>query len=88
MAGLVDGTLQIGRSDNGDVVGVSGVRELLADLPNKIRDILGIQVAVNPRRKGGREFVEIEVPTCRSPISRLSSFPSLIFGKIFGKTSI
>ncbi len=63
------GTLQIGRNDNGDVVGMSGVQKLLADLPNKIRDVLGIQVAVNLRRKGGREFIVIDVPAYTSPIS-------------------
>ena len=63
------GKLQIGRNDNGEVVGVSGVQKLLEDLPNKIRDVLGIQVAVNLRRKRVRECIEIEVPAYTSPIS-------------------
>ena len=57
MAGLVGGTLQIGRSDNGDVVGVSGVQKLLVNLPNKIRDVLGRSGRRQPttkRRSGGR----------------------------------
>ena len=40
------GTLFIGRNDSGDVVGVKDARKLLEDLPNKVRDILGIVVDV------------------------------------------
>ena len=48
------GVLQIGRDDAGVVVGVQDARKLLADLPNKIRDILGILVDVNLHEENGR----------------------------------
>ncbi len=41
------GVLVIGRNDKGTAVGVADARELLEDLPNKIRDVLGIMVDVN-----------------------------------------
>lgn len=36
------GLLVIGRNDKGDAVGVTNAKKLLEDLPNKIRDVLGI----------------------------------------------
>jgi ATP-dependent DNA helicase RecG len=36
------GALIIGRNDKGEPVGVSNGRKLLEDLPNNIRDVLGI----------------------------------------------
>jgi ATP-dependent DNA helicase RecG len=41
------GVLVIGRNDRGEPVGVADGSKLLADLPNKIRDLLGIMVDVN-----------------------------------------
>ena len=36
------GTLEIGKNDKGKTVGTANAAKLLKDLPNKIRDILGI----------------------------------------------
>ncbi|MDZ4740148.1 MAG: ATP-binding protein, partial [Alphaproteobacteria bacterium] len=41
------GVLVIGKNDKGVVVGVTDAEKLLVDLPNKVRDVLGIMVAVN-----------------------------------------
>ncbi|HLR17258.1 MAG TPA: ATP-binding protein [Alcanivoracaceae bacterium] len=38
------GTLLIGVDDNGQAVGVHNAAKLLEDLPNKVRDVLGIVV--------------------------------------------
>jgi len=38
------GKLEIGRNNKGEVVGLKDARKLLEDLPNKIRDLLGIIV--------------------------------------------
>lgn len=43
--------LVIGRNDKG--VGVPNAKKLLEDLPNKVRDVLGIMVAVNLVRSLG-----------------------------------
>lgn len=63
------GTLIIGRDDHGKVVGVSNAGKLLEDLPNKVRDVLGIMVAVNLRKQEGKELLEIRVEPYPSPIS-------------------
>jgi ATP-dependent DNA helicase RecG len=63
------GTLVLGRDDDGVVVGLPDARRLLEELPNKVRDVLGIMVDVNLRADGGREYLEIEVPAYPNPIS-------------------
>ena len=63
------GTLVIGRDDAGKVVGVGDARGLLEELPNKIRDTLGVVAQVNLRRRGGRDTVEVVTPAYPTPIS-------------------
>jgi ATP-dependent DNA helicase RecG len=63
------GTLVIGRNDRGVIVGVPDVRKLLMDLPNKIRDVLGIMADVRLVQKAGKEFIEIRVEPYPSPVS-------------------
>lgn len=63
------GVLIIGRNDHGETVGVVGASKLLEDLPNKIRDLLGIIVEVNLNREDSVELVEIHVPAYNNPIS-------------------
>lgn len=63
------GTLYIGKDDNGNVVHVTDYRKLLEDLPNKIRDLLGIIVEVNHHEEEGKHFLEIITPPYAVPIS-------------------
>jgi ATP-dependent DNA helicase RecG len=63
------GVLVIGRSDKGKLIGMADAARLLEELPNKIRDLLGIVVEVNLRGKGGKEYLEIVTPPYPSPIS-------------------
>ena len=63
------GTLVIGRNDKGKVVGVANATKLLEDLPNKIRDLLGIMVNVNLRCEGGKDVLEVVTPAYPAPIS-------------------
>lgn len=56
------GKIYIGCDDNGNVVGLQNARKLLEDIPNKIRDAMGIVVGVNLLEKDGKEFIEIDVP--------------------------
>lgn len=39
------------RKDNGDVCGTPGTKKLMEDIPNKVRDMLGILVDVNLKEK-------------------------------------
>jgi len=63
------GVLVIGRNDEGHVVGIFDAAKLLEDLPNKIRDLLGILVDVNLQHDGDRDYLEIVTPAYPSPIS-------------------
>jgi ATP-dependent DNA helicase RecG len=63
------GKLVIGRNDEGEVVGAKDAGKLLEDIPNKVRDVLGILVGVNLRGRSGKEFLEIVVDPYPSPVS-------------------
>lgn len=56
------GKIYIGCDDSGNVVGLSNPSKLLEDIPNKVRDAMGIIVGVNLRVKDGKEYIEIDVP--------------------------
>ena len=55
------GILYIGKDDKGHVVGVKNAKKLMEDIPNKVRDILGIIVDVNLLSDEGKEYLEIVV---------------------------
>src|SRR5690606_37021793 len=63
------GVLVIGRDDQGQVVGLKDARKLLEDIPNKVRDILGIMVDVNLHEDSGKDYLEIRVEAYPYPIS-------------------
>ncbi|MFZ2961077.1 MAG: ATP-binding protein, partial [Candidatus Ozemobacteraceae bacterium] len=63
------GILVIGKNDKGEVIGVPHSAKLMEDIPNKVRDILGMVVPVNLRRENGKEWLEIVVEPYPSPIS-------------------
>jgi len=63
------GKLYIGLNDNGKVAGLVNQNELMEQLPNKFRDILGVYTEVNLHRKDDKYFIEIIVPRYDVPIS-------------------
>jgi ATP-dependent DNA helicase RecG len=63
------GTLVIGRNDQGQAVGVANAARLLEEIPNKVRDVLGIMVDVNLLVEDGKDLLEIRVEPYPSPIS-------------------
>jgi ATP-dependent DNA helicase RecG len=68
------GTLVIGRNNRGDIVGLANAAKLLEDIPNKVRDILGIVVEVNLREESGKDYLEIVVEPYPCPISYKGEF--------------
>ncbi|MDL2263160.1 putative DNA binding domain-containing protein [Synergistaceae bacterium OttesenSCG-928-I11] len=62
------GSLYIGVDDSGKPIGLRNGRKLLEDLPNKIRDALGITVNVD-LHEGPPDYIVIEVPSYSIPIS-------------------
>jgi ATP-dependent DNA helicase RecG len=63
------GTLVIGKNDQGHVLGVANSQKLLEDIPNKVRDLLGILVDVHSRTEGEYTYLEIVVEAYPYPIS-------------------
>lgn len=63
------GSIYIGLNDNGEVVGVADCKKLLEDIPNKIRDTMGIIADVNCLDKNGKQYIQIIVNPSSYPIS-------------------
>jgi len=63
------GLLVVGRNDRGEVVGVRDAAKLLVDIPNKVRDLLGIMVDANLSVVDGKEIIEIAVEPYPYPVS-------------------
>ncbi len=53
------GTIFIGKDDNGRIVGLKDSKKLLEDIPNKVRDVLGIIADVNLHETEDGEYIEI-----------------------------
>ncbi|WP_290735174.1 MULTISPECIES: helix-turn-helix domain-containing protein [unclassified Fibrobacter] len=68
------GKLYIGVDDNGYVCGVSNIKRLLEDIPNKIQTSLGIVTEVNKKEKDGLEYIEIIVVPSSFPVSYRGEF--------------
>ncbi|MDI6800545.1 MAG: putative DNA binding domain-containing protein [Thermodesulfovibrionales bacterium] len=63
------GRLIIGIDDKGKPTGVENAKKLLEDMPNKIKDILGIIPKVITKNKKGKDTLAIEVKPSYAPIS-------------------
>jgi len=63
------GSIFIGKDDNGNVVGLADAKRLLEEIPNKVRDILGILVDVNLQTTAQGDFIEIIVEGHPYPVN-------------------
>ena len=63
------GQLYIGINDHEEVKGIDNARKLLEDIPNKVRDVLGILVETKLHVKAEKEYLEIVVERYPYPIS-------------------
>ena len=63
------GTIFIGKDNAGDVVGVTDSKKLLEEIPNKVRDTLGILVDVNLHSTTHGDFVEIIIEGYPYPVN-------------------
>lgn len=63
------GVIFIGKDDNGNVFGVDSYKKLMDDIPNKIRNSIGIMVEVNLHEEAGKHFIEIKTNPYSVPIS-------------------
>lgn len=63
------GKLYIGIDDKGKVAGIDNHQELLEQLPNKFRDILGVFAEVNLHNQDNKNYLAILIPRYDVPIS-------------------
>ncbi len=68
------GHLYIGKNDAGMSVGLPNAKKLLEDLPNKIRDHLGLMPHINLLHEEGNACLEIIVEPSTVPVSLRSSY--------------
>jgi len=63
------GVIFIGKDDSGKVVDVADFKKLMDEIPNKIRNAMGITVEVNLHEENRNHFIEIITPPYSVPIS-------------------
>ncbi len=63
------GALEVGRNDEGQVVGIEDVDRLLEELPNKLRGLLGIIADIELLEEGGWPYLRIVIEPYPVPIS-------------------
>ena len=63
------GHIFIGVDDEGNVTGIEDGKKLLEDIPNKVRDTIGIVVDVNLHRKNGRHYIDVAIRPSGDPVN-------------------
>jgi len=63
------GSIFIGKDDTGTVVGITDAKKLLEEIPNKVRDTLGILVDVNLHKTTKGNFIEIVIEAYPYPVN-------------------
>lgn len=66
--------MEIGRNNEGKVVGLGDPARLMEELPNKLRDVLGIVADVNLLEDSGKSYLRISVEPYPVPISYKGEF--------------
>jgi len=68
-ANAFGGVLELGRNDNGEIVGIADKAKLLEDLPNKIKNAMAIVADIVVHETKGKEYIAITVGAYPFPIS-------------------
>ena len=63
------GTLYIGVNDDKQVVGVKNAKRLMEDIPNMVKDRMGILIDVNLLESDGKEYLQLITSSSPNPIS-------------------
>ncbi|WP_177162364.1 ATP-binding protein [uncultured Fusobacterium sp.] len=63
------GKIYIGKNDDGTVTGIINAKKLLEDIPNKVRDVLGIIVDVNLYSEENKDYLEIVTLPSSYPVN-------------------
>jgi ATP-dependent DNA helicase RecG len=65
----IGGIIYIGKDDDGNVVDLLDYRTLLENIPQKIRNAMGIICNINLQEEAGKKFIEIKVNPYSVPVS-------------------
>jgi ATP-dependent DNA helicase RecG len=68
-ANAVGGAIYIGKDDSGNVVHLNDYARFMEDIPNKIRNSMGIICNVNLLDESGKKYIEIGVNPYTVPVS-------------------
>lgn len=68
-ANAIGGTIYIGKNDDGDVVHLENYQRLLEDIPNKIRNQMGIVCDVQLLEEKEKKYIQIKVNPYTVPVS-------------------
>ncbi len=63
------GKIFIGKNDKGEIVGLKNYKKFLEDIPNKIKNILGILVDVNLHKTKNGNYIEIIIEKQPFPVN-------------------
>lgn len=63
------GVIFIGKDDDGKIVGVADYKKLMDEIPNKIKNLMGITAEVNHHKETGKHFLKIIIQSYSVPIS-------------------
>ena len=63
------GKMYIGIDDKGCILGITDVKKLAEDLPNKVKDILGVLIDVNIKNDSDKEYLEIITDAYPYPVN-------------------
>ena len=63
------GKMYIGIDDKGTILGIIDVKKLAEDLPNKVKDILGVLIDVNIKNDSDKEYLEIVTDAYPYPVN-------------------
>jgi ATP-dependent DNA helicase RecG len=69
LANAQGGALEIGRDDKGVVVGLDNTSELLEELPNIIRNALGIVPCIELLNENEKQYVAVHINASSTPVS-------------------
>ncbi|NLJ20253.1 MAG: winged helix-turn-helix transcriptional regulator [Bacteroidales bacterium] len=68
------GTIYIGIDDNGNPVELKNIKKLMEDIPNKIKNTIGIVPKVNLVERGGKQLIEVNIESYKYPVSYKGAF--------------
>jgi ATP-dependent DNA helicase RecG len=63
------GRIYIGKDDTGNIIGLDDYKKLMDEIPNKIKNNMGITAEVNLLQEGGKRYIEIVIQPYSVPIS-------------------